>query len=83
MSEPFVHSNDELVIPIKERKSLDQLEVADCHWPIGDPYAKDFHFCGRKRMATPKGRNEISYCEFHARRAFQPLQTRRREPVAA
>jgi GcrA cell cycle regulator len=33
----------------------------------------DFHFCGKQKVAG------LPYCEFHARRAFQPPQARRRE----
>ena len=49
------------------------LTVSDktCRWPIGDPCDADFHFCGRTPVS---GKN---YCEFHARRAFQPPQQNR------
>ena len=33
----------------------------------------DFHFCGKNKVPG------LPYCEFHARRAFQPPQPRRRE----
>ena len=33
----------------------------------------DFHFCGKNKVPG------LPYCEFHARRAFQPPQARRRE----
>jgi GcrA cell cycle regulator len=33
----------------------------------------DFHFCGKNKV------NGLPYCEFHARRAFQPAIPRRRE----
>jgi GcrA cell cycle regulator len=42
-----------------------------CRWPIGDPSADEFHFCGR----SPKGGSP--YCEAHARKAYQPQQQRR------
>ena len=64
---------EELVIPVEERKSIQSLVEASCRWPIGDPQHEDFHFCGRDRMTG------LPYCEFHARRAFQPAQPRRRE----
>ena len=53
--------------------------LAECHcrWPIGDPQHPDFHFCGKTKVAG------LPYCEFHARRAFQPPQSRRREPAPA
>ena len=42
-----------------------------CRWPIGDPSENEFHFCGRK----PK--NGSPYCDAHARKAYQPQQSRR------
>jgi GcrA cell cycle regulator len=64
--------SEELDIPIAERKSILELKEGDCRWPIGDPQAADFHFCGRgKHVGLP-------YCEFHARKAFQPPQQQRR-----
>lgn len=47
-----------------------------CRWPIGDPQDSDFHFCGqRPKIQSP-------YCEAHARKAFQPAHTVRRETDA-
>src|ERR1700744_3127574 len=42
-----------------------------CRWPIGDPAATEFHFCGR----SPKSGSP--YCEAHARKAYQPQQQKR------
>jgi GcrA cell cycle regulator len=64
---------EELVIPLNERKTIQTLLECSCRWPIGDPQAADFHFCGKNKVAG------LPYCEFHARRAFQPPQVRRRE----
>jgi GcrA cell cycle regulator len=49
------------------------LTISDrmCRWPIGDPAATEFHFCGR----SPKAGSP--YCEAHARKAYQPQQQRR------
>ena len=74
-AEPFVPAQEELVIPLKERKSIQTLAECHCRWPIGDPQAPDFHFCGKTKVAG------LPYCEFHARRAYQPPQTRRRDPA--
>ncbi|GBF26158.1 hypothetical protein MnTg02_01195 [bacterium MnTg02] len=63
---------EELVIPLEERASIATLTESMCRWPIGDPMEDDFHFCGRKKIPG------IPYCEFHARVAFQPAQSRRR-----
>lgn len=64
---------EELFIPLEERATIMTLKECSCRWPIGDPTDKDFHFCGRKKVpGTP-------YCEFHARVAFQPVQSRRKK----
>jgi GcrA cell cycle regulator len=64
---------EELVIPGNERKYIQTLTECCCRWPIGDPQTPEFHFCGKKKVPG------LPYCEFHARRAFQPPQARRRE----
>jgi GcrA cell cycle regulator len=47
-----------------------------CRWPIGDPSADEFHFCGRNpKTGSP-------YCEAHARKAYQPHQVRDRRRMA-
>ncbi len=71
--QPYVPPVEELVIPEKERKYIATLTESCCRWPIGDPQHDDFHFCGKGKVAG------LPYCEFHARRAFQPPQARRRE----
>ena len=68
---------EELVIPLKERQSIQSLTECSCRWPIGDPQHADFHFCGKTKVTG------LPYCEFHARRAFQPAMPRRRERVDA
>jgi GcrA cell cycle regulator len=72
-AEPFVPSVEELDIPLKERRTIATLTDCSCRWPIGDPQMADFHFCNRNKVPG------LPYCEFHARRAFQPPQTRRRD----
>lgn len=72
-AEPFVPAAEELEIPLAERKTIQTLSECNCRWPIGDPQLADFHFCGKNKVPG------LPYCEFHARRAFQPPQPRRRE----
>lgn len=72
-AEPFVPAAEELVIPTAERKTIQTLVECSCRWPIGDPQQPDFHFCGKTKVPG------LPYCEFHARRAFQPPQPRRRD----
>ena len=74
-AEPFNRTFEELVIPLEERASILSLKETSCRWPIGDPQHEDFHFCGKGKL------DGLPYCEFHARRAFQPAQSRRREPA--
>ena len=72
-AEPFVPTVEELDIPLKERRTIATLNECNCRWPIGDPQMADFHFCNRNKVPG------LPYCEFHARRAFQPPQPRRRD----
>jgi GcrA cell cycle regulator len=72
-AEPFVPTVEELDIPLKERRTIASLTDCSCRWPIGDPQMADFHFCNRDKVPA------LPYCEFHARRAFQPPQVRRRD----
>lgn len=72
--DPFVPTVEELDIPVAERRTIETLTECNCRWPIGDPQLPDFHFCNRNKVPG------LPYCEFHARRAFQPPQPRRREP---
>jgi GcrA cell cycle regulator len=72
-AEAYVAPVEELVIPEKERKFITTLTDSCCRWPIGDPQHDDFHFCGKGKVTG------LPYCEFHARRAFQPPQARRRD----
>ena len=46
-----------------------------CKWPIGDPSSDGFTFCGRRI-------GEGSYCQEHARVAYQPQQKGKRSTAA-
>ncbi|MDX2157785.1 MAG: GcrA family cell cycle regulator [Hyphomicrobiaceae bacterium] len=70
-TEPYVAPAEEIVIPLAERRSIQTLEESHCRWPIGDPQEEEFHFCGKSKVTG------LPYCDFHARRAFQPPQARR------
>ena len=65
-------ARDNVVIPISRRISIMELREGLCRWPIGDPLQADFVYCGADCGA---GR---TYCEAHARIAFQPQGDRRR-----
>ena len=53
--------------PVSRDVALVDLKAGDCRWPIGNG---PFVFCGHR---APEGR---SYCEYHARLAYQPVTTR-------
>jgi GcrA cell cycle regulator len=72
-AEPYVPAVEELLVPLHERRTIQTLTASNCRWPIGDPQLPDFHFCNGTKVPG------LPYCEFHARRAFQPPQPRRRE----
>jgi GcrA cell cycle regulator len=61
------------IIPIGQRRSILELTEATCHWPVGDPSAGDFFFCGGNTMFG------LPYCAHHARMAYQPASDRRRD----
>lgn len=44
---------------------LMDLKDRHCKFPIGDPLAADFGFCGKRRLPP------YSYCDPHRRRAYQ------------
>lgn len=76
-AEPFAPVAEELHIPLAERKTLQELTETSCRWPIGDPQHDDFHFCNHQKVPG------LPYCEFHAKRAFQPPQARKRGGAGA
>ncbi|HEX2792350.1 MAG TPA: GcrA family cell cycle regulator [Candidatus Paceibacterota bacterium] len=47
-----------------------------CKWPIGDPAADDFTFCGRRSAG------DGPYCAEHARVAYQPATGKKRSSSA-
>jgi GcrA cell cycle regulator len=68
--EPQVVEN---IIPMGQRCSILELNESTCRWPIGDPSAADFFFCGGKTLEG------LPYCGFHSRVAYQPVSERRRD----
>jgi len=59
--------------PVEQRKTLLQLNEKTCHWPVGDPGSGDFFFCGGETA------NDLPYCPYHSRVAYQPAAERRRD----
>jgi GcrA cell cycle regulator len=58
-------------IPLEQRKTLLQLTEKTCRWPVGDPGSTEFYFCGGDSV------NELPYCSYHSRIAYQPANERR------
>ena len=70
--EQYLRPQEVVVIPIAKKLSIEMLTEKTCKWPIGDPVADDFHFCGHDSAeGTP-------YCTYHASVAYQAPDTRRR-----
>ncbi len=67
---------EEVIVPISRRISIMELREGTCRWPMGDPLAPDFVFCGGD---CDVGR---PYCAAHANVAFQPSQDRRNRPLS-
>ena len=63
---------ENVVIPMSRRITIMELREGVCRWPLGDPMHADFAYCG----ADCGGGK--TYCEAHARVAFQPHGDRRR-----
>lgn len=55
---------DDNSIPFAQRKTLFKLAMHNCRWPVGDPCAPDFFFCGGQAIETQP------YCAGHAKRAY-------------
>jgi GcrA cell cycle regulator len=51
-------------------KTMANIGISDCRWPIGDPRQADFHFCGVPQ--TP-GR---PYCAVHCALSFEASRPR-------
>jgi GcrA cell cycle regulator len=60
------------VVPMGPRVSILELTEATCRWPVGDPGKEGFGYCGAQT------KNELPYCPYHARLAYQPAADRRR-----
>ena len=61
------------LVPISQRATILTLTERTCKWPIGDPAADDFYFCGRQSDAG------VPYCAHHCKIAYQPVADRRRD----
>jgi GcrA cell cycle regulator len=57
------------------------LETTHCRWPIGDPQADDFGFCGHPNHAREEGGSW--YCPAHKRASVNPKTKRQDEKSLA
>lgn len=66
-----------LALPAMSLGLISDLAATQCKWPVGDPRADDFGFCGRLKT----GKN---YCAAHHAASVNPFATRRayREDLA-
>jgi GcrA cell cycle regulator len=56
----------DVIVPMGERRGVEDLKPSQCKWPMGDPQSQGFHFCHHKRQ------EDRPYCVHHARIAFVP-----------
>lgn len=64
---------EQIAIPTSGRVALTELRDSMCKFPIGDPRADGFGFCGARKPIDGS-----PYCAFHARIAYAPVAERRR-----
>ena len=70
-------SDNEAPIDSPHKCSLLELRPAQCRWPIREPGAADFAFCGNPSS------DGVSYCAGHARLAYRPRRPLNRYLIAA
>jgi GcrA cell cycle regulator len=70
-------TGDEPQIDSPHKCSLLELSQAQCRWPLSEPGAKDFGFCGNPSL------DGFSYCSGHARLAYRPRRPLNRYLIAA
>ena len=62
----IVDVQDDL-IPLGQRKQLEQLDNIHCRWIVGDPMNGEYFYCADPTADVIKGR---PYCAAHSRRAY-------------
>ena len=62
-----------VALSITRRVTIMDLRESMCRWPIGDPTAPDFHYCGDRSITG------LPYCTTHAQIASQPAAERKRD----
>lgn len=73
---PYVAAEiEEVVVPMSRRVSIMELKEGVCRWPMGDPMAEDFVYCGADCKTG------AVYCGHHSTVAYQASPDRRRAPA--
>ncbi|CAN7640959.1 GcrA cell cycle regulator [Phenylobacterium sp. LjRoot219] len=73
---PTAQTPEPVVVEHGLVRNLRSLGRGDCRWPLGDPQAADFSFCGRPaRPGSP-------YCASHNRAAHAPRTATQRDSAA-
>lgn len=62
-----------VALSLTRRVTIMDLRESMCRWPIGDPTAPDFHYCGDRSITG------LPYCTHHAQIAYQPAAERKRD----
>jgi GcrA cell cycle regulator len=72
-AEVVLMAEESVVVHLSRRVRIMELREGMCKWPIGDPTHEDFVYCGND------GGLGHSYCQHHAKIAYQPSAERRRD----
>lgn len=62
-----------VALAVSRRVTIMDLRESMCRWPLGDPTAPDFHYCGDRAITG------LPYCPGHAQVAYQPAAERKRD----
>jgi GcrA cell cycle regulator len=62
-----------VALAVSRRVTIMDLRESMCRWPLGDPTAPDFHYCGDRAITG------LPYCPGHAQIAYQPAAERKRD----
>lgn len=64
---------EEVVSPSPDGVRFEDLKIAHCRYPLGDPREENFRFCGAAKPDITR-----AYCSHHARVAYAPRAERKK-----
>jgi len=70
---PLPAAAEPVQIAVSQRVTIMDLRESMCRWPMGDPTAPEFRFCGARSITG------LPYCGHHAQIAYQPATERKRD----